>query len=213
MTRATGTGRTGRPPKLNTVVWRSEDGQKSLTAGERIVQAIRAGNYVEAAAAMAGVNKTTVYEWLKVGATVVDALEGGARRADFKQHQLDCADFSNAVAAAEGAAEVEAVALVDKIASGGVVTTTTTTKTKAGDVVEVATRVETSGPDFQALAWRLERRHPDRWGRRRLEVTGKDGEAIPVETRVAGLVDALRAFQQGDRPAPAPEGDDQAGEG
>lgn len=33
---------------------------------------------------------------------------------------------------------------------------------------------------WQAAAWRLERRYPDRWGRTRHEVTGKDGGPVTV---------------------------------
>jgi len=49
---------------------------------DRILLALKGGNYIETAAAFAGVNKTTLYEWLKLGA----AEEEGPYR-----------DFSNAV--------------------------------------------------------------------------------------------------------------------
>lgn len=45
----------GRPTKLTAEVQ------------ERIVHAVRAGNYMETAAAHAGVHKDTLYEWLKRG--------------------------------------------------------------------------------------------------------------------------------------------------
>jgi hypothetical protein len=35
-----------------------------------------------------------------------------------------------------------------------------------------------AGSDWKAAAWFLERRAPDRWGRRRVEVTGPDGTAL-----------------------------------
>lgn len=38
--------------------------------------------------------------------------------------------------------------------------------------------------EWQAYAWYLERRYPDRWGRRRLEVTGPDGGAVQHQHRV-----------------------------
>jgi transposase len=40
----------------------------SLEIQESICQAIRAGNYIETAAAFAGIDKTTLYDWLKRGA-------------------------------------------------------------------------------------------------------------------------------------------------
>jgi len=42
-----------RPTKLN------------FNTHNKIITAIRAGNYIETAAAYAGVNKSTLYEWLK----------------------------------------------------------------------------------------------------------------------------------------------------
>ena len=44
-----------RPTKLN------------FNTHNKIITAIRAGNYIETAAAYAGVNKSTLYEWLKRG--------------------------------------------------------------------------------------------------------------------------------------------------
>jgi hypothetical protein len=67
----------GRPSKIDAIVLVREvddpdnPGEKirvEVTAAERIVEAIERGNYLETAAAMAGVHKDTVYEWLKVGA-------------------------------------------------------------------------------------------------------------------------------------------------
>jgi transposase len=72
----------GRPTKLNKEIQ------------EKIVSYIRAGNYVETAAAAAGINKKTLYEWLKRGAQAQSGI--------YK-------DFSNAVGQAQALSEVEAV--------------------------------------------------------------------------------------------------------
>lgn len=53
----------GRPSKITTVVAIDPDGN-NITAADRIVQCIRMGGYHETAAATAGVDKTTLYEWL-----------------------------------------------------------------------------------------------------------------------------------------------------
>ena len=37
------------------------------------------------------------------------------------------------------------------------------------------------GGAWQAAAWRLERRHPDQWGRRRVEMTGAGGGLVGVD--------------------------------
>ena len=72
----------GRPPKFN---------QETL---DTIVRAIRGGNYVETAAAMAGVSKSTLYDWLKQGAR--------AKTGKLKE-------FSDAVNQAQGEAEARDV--------------------------------------------------------------------------------------------------------
>lgn len=68
---------------------------------ERIVQAIRAGNYIETAAAYAGIAKSTLYDWLKRGARA----KTGKYRA-----------FSDAVQRALAEAEVRDVAIIGKAA-------------------------------------------------------------------------------------------------
>jgi hypothetical protein len=64
---------------------------------ERIVQFVRSGNYVETAAAAAGIHKDTLYDWLKQGA----AEESGKFR-----------DFSDALQKATAVSETNAVQLI-----------------------------------------------------------------------------------------------------
>lgn len=203
----------GRPPKLNTVVL-VRDG-KRITAGERIVEALRIGEYVETAAALANVDKTTVYEWLKVGANAHDLVNRQGRTLkSLTKHQLDCMEFSHAVAQAQAAARVEDVATLAEVAQGGRQIVTTTTKRNAeGEVIEHTTRTETAQPNVAALTWRLERRWPEEWGRRRVEVSGPDGDPIPVEVRAQSLVAALKAHQGAIDTTATTMDDDQAGEG
>lgn len=206
----------GRPSKITTVVLTREgpDGQtEEVTAGERIVQCLRMGAYVETAAATAGVDKTTVYEWLKVGAQATAKITAGTATASkLTAHETRCMEFSHAVAEAQALAEMDDLATLAELGAGGRQATSTVTKRNAaGEVLEHVTKVETLQPNAAVLTWRLERRHPDRWGRRRIEVSGPDGEAIPVEARVAGIVAAARAFHG----APVTQADDDgtAGEG
>lgn len=60
---------------------------------------------------------------------------------------------------------------------------------------------------WQAAAWRLERRHPEQWGRRRVEMTGADGNPVDIEVRgVTTLLDLVALAVQGDGDvAPSPE--------
>lgn len=80
----------GRPTKLTPELQAS------------VVEAIRAGNYVETAAAFAGIDKTTLYDWLRQGATAGSG----------PYHE-----FSHAVKAAQAAAEVRDVMLIGKAAA------------------------------------------------------------------------------------------------
>jgi hypothetical protein len=212
----------GRPPKLNTVVLTRDDpntGRKvKVTAGERIVEALRIGEYVETAADLAGVHKRTVYEWLKVGAQATDAVERQGRTLkSLTQHQRDCMAFSHAVAEAQALARTDDVATLAQLAHGGHQIVTTTVKRDAeGQVLEHTTRTETAQPNAAVLMWRLERRHPEDWGRRRIEISGPDGEAIPLEVRASSLVAALRQHQGQEAietTASESTDDDQAGEG
>lgn len=68
---------------------------------QKIVDALRLGNYIETAAAYAGVSKTTIYDWLKKGAR--------SKKGKYK-------DFSNAVEKALAEAEMRDVALIGNAA-------------------------------------------------------------------------------------------------
>jgi ribosomal protein S16 len=212
----------GRPPKINTVVLTRDDpnnGRKvKVTAGQRIVEALRIGEYVETAAELAGVSKRTVYEWLKVGAQATDAVERQGRTLkSLTQHQRDCMEFSHAVAEAQALARTDDVATLADLAHGGrPIVTTTVKRDKDGAVLEHVTRTETAQPNAAVLMWRLERRHPEDWGRRRIEISGPDGEAIPLEVRASSLVAALRQHQGTAIETTATDtvrDDDEAGEG
>lgn len=72
---------------------------------DKIVQALRAGNYIETAAAYAGISKNTLYRWL---ANAEDENADDAYR-----------DFRDAVESARAQAEVRNVALIQKAANDG----------------------------------------------------------------------------------------------
>lgn len=188
----------GRPSSINSVVLVREvtnpddpDGPKlkvHVTAAERIIEALERGNYLETAAAMAGVHKDTVYEWLKVGAK---AWSSGLPLSRMRAHDRRCAEFSDGVAQAQAMAEGNDVERLHALANG--------------EDAAVAARV---------LMWRLERRFAKRWGQKgSLEVTGADGGALTIDladTARSLITDQLdRIAQSMDQlagpAAPAPE--------
>lgn len=93
MTKGARSGDTGRHSKLTPEVQ------------ERIVSAIRSGNYIEVAAQYAGISKNTLYRWL---ANADDENADDAYR-----------DFRDAVESARSAAEVRNVALIQQAANDG----------------------------------------------------------------------------------------------
>lgn len=152
----------GRPTKLTPEI------------AQRIEQAVAAGNYLETAAAFAGISKQTLYKWLRKGA-----------RAKSGEHRA----FVDAVEKALAQAEVRDVANIARAASGYDVVRTKERITTDGKVE----RMTETGREFswQASAWRLERKYPDRWGRRvDVAVTGELSGEVSGEIGVKheGLV-------------------------
>jgi transposase len=84
----------GRPTKFSPVIQ------------EKIVTALRSGAYIETAAVYAGINKDTLYAWLKKGARAKN------RKSIYSQ-------FSDAVEKAQAEAEMRDVAVISKSANSG----------------------------------------------------------------------------------------------
>lgn len=111
---------------------------------EKIITAIRAGNYAQVAAVYAGIGERTYYRWMELG----ERAKAGRYR-----------QFWQAVNAAEGEAEVRAVAIIQKQMPA----------------------------NWRAAMTYLERKHPRRWGRR-VDVTSGDEPVkavLPVEVQTA----------------------------
>lgn len=123
---------------------------------ERVIEFVRAGNYVETAAAAAGISKDTFYAWLRRGARERRRLKKANTRPN-KTEQPYLA-FSDAIQKATGEAEARDVMLIAKAAT----------------------------TQWQAAAWRLERKFPQRWARtERHHISGPDGKPVQSDSKVS----------------------------
>lgn len=164
-------------------------GTTKLTAEvqETIVTAIRQGNYLETAAALAGIHKDTFYDWIIKGA---NAQEGDRYRI-----------FSDTVYEALAESETQAVEAIRRAGEEHDVTRMRTIVKPLLDYgrpvldadgnqlyIEEIIEESTVETDWRALAWLLERRFPRRWGRREyLETTVTEK---PVEEMTDAEIDA-----------------------
>jgi hypothetical protein len=146
-------GPVGRPTKL------------TPERQERIVTALRAGNYLTIAAEYAGVNRATVFRWL------AQADEVGAPKA--------IRDFRDAVVRARAEAEHRMVDIAGRAAAGGTLVRRTT-RTLPDGSVEVDE--QWTPPDGRVALDFLGRAFPDRWSRR-TEVTGADGGPVQMTSQ------------------------------
>jgi len=96
--------KTGRRTKLTPTVHRA------------IVRAVRAGNFLETAAALGHVDRTTVFSWLARGRKERDRFAKGEEPDPDEGIFLD---FLDAIETAEAAAEAEHVAVIRKCAKSG----------------------------------------------------------------------------------------------
>lgn len=108
---------------------------------ETIVQSIRAGNYLEPSAALAGVCKATVYKWIKRGAAEKKRLTK-SKRARVRKREAIYVTFVDAIREADATAEARDVALISLAAE----------------------------KQWAAAAWRLSRKHHDRWGDKKTNI-------------------------------------------
>jgi hypothetical protein len=132
--------RAGRSPKLTPAL---------QTA---IVQAVTVGLSVVEAAALVGVAKSTVLQWLQRG-------EGRSRRGS----QARYVDFVDALSRARAIDEARRVARIEQAGRGGAVVSERVSTRPDGTVV---TERQYSLPDWRADAFHLQRAYPARWGRR-----------------------------------------------
>jgi hypothetical protein len=121
-----------------------------------IVEAVRAGLYYEDAANVAGICYDTLNNWRLRGEAEAERRQGrvkeGTRQWEKEEPYFQ---FFEALKRAEGSAIMGWMQKIETAANEGA---------------------------WQAAAWKAERRYPERYGRHRVEHTGKDGDPIRSES-------------------------------
>lgn len=149
---------------------------------DKIANAVRAGNYIETAAAYAGISKDSLYKWLKKGAKSRNSPNPLSEDELYRS-------FSYAMEKALADSEAHDVAVIAQAARGGaIIGRKTITKHTVGDdgrpIETTTTEEDLAAPVWQAAAWRLERKFPEKWGRReRIEHTTPSDEPLVVRVK------------------------------
>jgi hypothetical protein len=146
----------------------------TLALRVKIIEEVENGNYIETAAGAAGIDESTIYNWLKRGRDVAErvaefrdenpeseatieeigGLIGARDGRGFSQYDLDCVEFLDELMTARKRAEAKAVKNIRRHAS----------------------------KDWRAEAWYLARCYPERYSeRRQVEVSGPEQGPIRVE--------------------------------
>lgn len=129
---------------------------------DRIVMALKAGNFAEAAAGFAGIARPTYYRWLKEGDAALLKHEAGGKLNDNETRYMN---FLLAVQEAKAQAVVRNVSIITQAAQGG---------------------------QWQAAAWWLERTHPQQFARRNVtEVVGANDGPVNVNVTSDDLEDLV----------------------
>lgn len=126
---------------------------------QRIVDAIRGGNYQETAAAAGGISDRSLYGWMQRGRLEDERVADGRRP---RTSEAPFLQFFHAVTRARAETEARNVAQLERSAGGGAVLERRTI-TRADGTTEVIEKL--APPDWRANAWWLERSFPKKWGR------------------------------------------------
>lgn len=150
-----------------------------------IITAVRAGNYIETAAALAGIDPSTIWRWLR----------------ESEQDDADQAkvDFRLALTRAKAEAEVRTVGAVQKGIQGGALLKRTTRPGRNGPETEE----QWAPPDPRAGLAFLKAAYPSRWrdGVHAVEISGPGGGPVLVagDSAEARLAARIAAVVEADR--------------
>lgn len=203
-------GSRGGPPHTLDQQIATETG--TTTIGQRILDLIGAGNFIEPAAMAAGITRGTVLRWLRDGAIcetqqarmlALGVPTTSAKHYNPTPYDLRCLKFRNDFLVAEAAWEVGSNVTLEILGRGGYQTTKVTTKTvmvkdevtgkMKEEVVERTTTVEQLAPNERVLMGRLARRHPGRY-QERIAVDSATTPGREAADQVGGPVAAVESL-------------------
>lgn len=164
---------------------------------DRILQALRSGNYLDTAAAYAGISVATLHEWIARGRAARDLPDDGDNRCPTCQATGDdhCTTAGGKPTKrhtvrprrpnGDPAQEARYVELVDAVESA-----------RASAEVRALANIQKAAGEgtWQAAAWYLERSYPDKWGRRQMQHVGPAGGPVQVDVSVEALEDKLASL-------------------
>lgn len=126
---------------------------------EEIAAYLRAGNYIETTAALVGIHRDSIYEWLKRGNAEKLRLSNNSR-ARMRTREKIFVQFTDTVKKAQAQSEAMLVGLIGQAAQ----------------------------KNWTAAAWRLERKYPDKWGRTERNVaTAQDDPVKELAKQIEDL--------------------------
>jgi len=148
----------GRPPKLKQRI----NPDSTQTYGDRILEALTQGAFLEHACAYANVSRAAAYEWISKGKDARAQLEEhDDDRSKLNENQLAYMDFADAVERARGVAIVASLHTIRKAAAEGT---------------------------WTAAAWYLERTQPQHFGRQqRIEIDQPSMSSEAARAKLASL--------------------------
>lgn len=158
----------GRKPSL------SDEARKEL------IDCLMLGNSQITAFTLAGLPRSTYYDWLKWGEAAIVKREKGE---ELTENEKFYSDFSDDIKKAIERGKKRHMAIINQAAQGGVLIKESQYVDKNGDIYKIEKTY--SQPNWQASGWTLERRYPDEFGRR--ESVSVDQKS---EVKHSGSIDA-----------------------
>lgn len=190
----------GRPSPIDAIIGtRTVDGQEvPITVADRIVAALRAGNFLEHAIAASGQSKQTVYDWFKQAGLARIRTQGNPDAPGLTDHERRCMRFLDAVEEAEGIWAVDSNTTHERLGRGGIPQEVETLEyDDAGAVTKRTVRKSVTLPDAKVIEWRLKHRFPHLYAER-LELSGPGGGPIKLsqEERASALLVLVEQFRE-----------------